>query len=87
MNKKHRATLKAIFDRPDNKNIRWDDFVGMLVELGADVTEKGGSMVGVRLNGRYAVFHRPHPGNLVYLSLLKHIRRYLLECGIDPQEY
>ena len=87
MNKKHRAALQAIFVRPDNKNIRWDDYVGMLVELGAEVTVKGGSMVGVRLNGHYAVFHRPHPGNLFYLSLLKHIRRYLLECGIDPQEY
>ena len=87
VNKKHRAILKAIFDRPDNKNIRWDDFIGALVELGADVTERGGSMVGVRLHGRYAVFHRPHPGNLIYLSLLKSIRRYLLECGIDPQEY
>ena len=87
MNKRQRATLQAILERPDNKNIRWDDFVGLLVGLGADVTEKGGSMAGVRLNGRYAVFHRPHPGNLIYRSLLKSIRRYLVECGIDPQEY
>jgi hypothetical protein len=87
VNKKHRATLKSIFDRPDKKNIRWDDFVGLLVGLGADVAEKGGSMPGVRLNGRYAVFHRPHPGNHICLSVLKRIRRYFLECGIDPQEY
>jgi hypothetical protein len=86
VNKRQRATLKAIFDRPDNKNIRWDDFIKMLLGLGAEVTEKGGSMVGVRLNGHYAVFHRPHPENLIYLSLLKSIRRYLLGCGVDPQE-
>ena len=43
-------------------------------------------MVGVRLNDRYAVFHRPHPGNIIYLTMLKRIRRYLLECGIRPEE-
>jgi len=86
VNKKHRATLQAIFARPDRKDFRWEDFVALLVGLGADITEKGGSMVGVRLNDRYAVFHRPHPGNVVYLSMLKRIRRYLLECGIRPEE-
>ena len=86
MNKKHRATLEAVFSRPDRKDIRWDDFVGLLTILGADVTEKGGSMVGFRLNGRYSVFHRPHPGNLIYPSTLKYIRKYLLECGVRLEE-
>ncbi|MFZ5910499.1 MAG: type II toxin-antitoxin system HicA family toxin [Chloroflexota bacterium] len=86
MNKKHRAILEAIFARPDQKNIRWDDFIALLSGLGADMTEKGGSMVGARLNDRYAVFHRPHPGNVIYLTMLKRIRRYLLECGIRPEE-
>ena len=85
MNKKHRATLEAIFARPDRKDIRWDDFVALLFGLGADVTEKGGSIIGVRLNDCYAVFHRPHPGNVIYLSILKRIRRYFLECGIRPE--
>ena len=65
VNRKHRQTLSALFARPDKKDIRWDDFIGLLMELGADVSEKGGSMVGLRLNGRYAVFHRPHPGNFI----------------------
>ena len=86
MNKKHHATLEAIFARPDRKDIRWDDFVGLLSILGADVTEKGGSMVGVRLNGRYSVFHRPHPGNLIYPSMLKYIRKYFFECGVNLEE-
>jgi hypothetical protein len=38
------------------------------------------------LNGRYAVFHRPHPGNMIYLSMLKRVRRCLVECGISPEE-
>jgi hypothetical protein len=85
VNKRHRQTLEFIFARPDLKNIRWDDFIGMLEALGADVTERGGSMYGIRLNGRYAVFHRPHPGNVIYTSMLKRVRRYLTECGISSE--
>lgn len=83
MQKKHRQTLESIFARPDRKNIHWDDFVGLLKGSGADVTERGGSMFGIRLNGHYAVFHRPHPDNVIYLSMLKRIRRYLVECDIS----
>ena len=82
MRGRHRETLQGIFSKPDRKNIKWDDFVGLLIELDADVTKKGGSMVGVRLKSRYAVFHRPHPGNEIYPTDLKRIRRFLLETGI-----
>ena len=83
VNKKHRQTLESILARPDRKDIHWDDFVSLLKALGADITERGGSILGIRLNGRYAVFHRPHPGNEIYLSMLKRIRRYLAECDIS----
>lgn len=82
MHKRHRKTLDDIFQKPDRKDIQWDDFVVLLLVLGADITEKGGSMVGVRLLGHYAVFHRPHPGNEIYPSDLKRIRRFLTEAGI-----
>lgn len=36
MNLKHRQTLTALFARPDKNDIRWDDFIGLLIELGAD---------------------------------------------------
>jgi len=83
VNKRRQKTLKAIFTKPDRKNIPWDDFISLLQALGADFTEKGGSMLGVRLNGKYAVFHLPHPGREIYPSDLKRIRRYLREAGIN----
>jgi hypothetical protein len=73
--------MDAIFQKPDRKDIQWDDFTTLLSALGADISPKGGSMVGIRLNGRYAVFHRPHPGNEIYPSDLKRIRRFLVEAG------
>jgi hypothetical protein len=86
VNRKHRQTLSAIFAHPDKKDIRWDDFISLLVELGAEISEKGGSMVGLRLNGRSAVFHRPHPDNLIYPTMLKRIRRFFDECGIKENQ-
>jgi len=78
----HRKTLDAIFSKPDRKNIRWDDFVSLLIALDAKLTEKGGSILGVRLNNSYAVFHKPHPGKEIYPTDLKRIRRFIREAGV-----
>ena len=84
--KRHQKTLDDIFAMPDRKDIKWDDFITLLMALGAEVSEKGGSMAGVRLNGRYAVFHRPHPGNEIYPTDLKRMRRFILETGIRVED-
>ena len=85
MQRRHQKTLDEIFQKPDRKDILWSEFLNLLRALGADITEKGGSMVGIRLNGRYAVFHKPHPGNEIYPSDLKRIRRFLVESGAVEQ--
>lgn len=85
MQRRHQKTLDEIFQKPDRKDILWSDFITLLRTLDADITEKGGSMVGIRLNGRYAVFHKPHPGNQIYPSDLKRIRRFPIESEIVKQ--
>jgi hypothetical protein len=84
--KRPQKTLDDIFARPDHRDIKWDDFITLLMTLGAEVSEKGGSMVGVRLNGRYAVFHRPHPGSEIYPTDLERMRRFILETGIKVED-
>lgn len=86
MHKRHQRILDSIFQKPDRRDIQWNDFVTLMSALGADIVERGGSMVGVRLNGRYAVFHKPHPGNEIYRSDLKRIRRFLNEAGVTQDE-
>ena len=49
--------MDALFQKPDRRDIQWDDFMTLVAALGAEVTAKGGSMVGLRLNGRHAAFH------------------------------
>lgn len=86
MSKKDIRTFEMILDKPDRHDVAWDDFTALIEYLGAKIRFQSGSAMGVRLNGRYAVFHRPHPGHTIYPSDLKRIRRFLTEAGIDKVE-
>ncbi len=86
MNNKNKKILEKIFDKPDRNDIEWEDFINMLLSLGATIRQQGGSAHGIKLNGEYAVFHRPHPEHTIYKSDLKRIRRFLLNAGVDKVE-
>lgn len=48
MKRKHAKTLALIFHRPVSGNVRFDDVLSLLVELGAIIeTSREGSRVGV----------------------------------------
>ena len=83
MSKEHKVTYQLIFTKPVPKNLLWDDFMSMLQHIGAEINTKSGSAVGVKLNGVYAVFHRPHPQKTIYQSDIKRICRFLLNAGIS----
>jgi hypothetical protein len=57
MGKKHSQTYEEIIEKPDRHDVSWDDFLALLVFLGAKIRNQSGSAIGVRLNGIYAVFH------------------------------
>lgn len=84
MTRKHRKTLAAIFAEPVRANIAWDDAVSLFQTLGTVITSGGGSMFGFDLNGRSAVFHRPHPGRELSRSLVRRFRRFLEGAGGQP---
>ena len=41
--------------------IVWKEIEALLTAVGAEITEGHGSRIRIALNGRRAVFHRPHP--------------------------
>lgn len=84
MKKKHRATLEQIFARPVSGTIRWSDIEALLVALGADVSEREGSRIGVFLFGQVRVFHRPHPIPETDKGAVASIRKWLEENGVTP---
>ena len=84
MNRRHERTLASIFGHPTSSNILWRDVEALLVALGAEVTERRGSRVGVRLFGDRRVFHRPHPGPDTDKGAVASIREWLRRNGVEP---
>ncbi len=84
MNKKHRATLQAIFKVPVQSNVKWSDIEVLFKNLDAEISEGSGSRVHVVLNGVKAVFHRPHPRKETDKGALVAVRLFLKNAGIQP---
>lgn len=84
MKHKHQKTLELIFARPISGNINWADIEALFVELGAELSEREGSRVGVRLFGERRVFHRPHPSPNTDKGAVASIRKWLKENGVEP---
>jgi hypothetical protein len=81
---KHRKTLEAIFEKPERANIAWRDIEALFAALDADVSEGSGSRIRVALNNVRAVFHRPHPRKEAGKAMVKSVRRFLEEAGVQP---
>ena len=84
MQKRHQATLAAIFARPTRGTVRWTDIEALFVALGAEISEREGSRIGVVLFGEVRVFHRPHPSPETDKGAIKSIRKWLDENGVIP---
>ena len=84
MKRKHRQTLELLFAKPTSSNIKWHDIEALLVSLGAEVSEREGSRIGVRLFGERRVFHRPHPSPDTDKGAVVAIRKWLEQNGVTP---
>jgi hypothetical protein len=86
MNNKQTRTLKSIFSDPVPSNIPWRDIEQVILALGGEISEGKGSRVKVKLNGVYAVFHRPHPEKVTDKGAVKSARMFLLNAGVVVEE-
>lgn len=84
MKRKHQTTLAQIFARPVSGTIRWSDIEALFIALGAEVSEREGSRVGVFLFGEIRVFHRPHPTPDTDKGAVASIRKWLESHGVRP---
>lgn len=84
MKRKHQKTLELIFARPVSANIKWRDIEALLIELGAEISEREGSRIGVRLFNERRVFHRPHPSPNTDKGAVASIRQWLKENEVTP---
>ncbi len=84
MKKKHQKILERIFARPVSGNIKWKDIEALFLELGAEISEREGARVGVKLFGEIQVFHRPHPSPDTDKGAIASIRKWLERNGVKP---
>ena len=84
MQKRHRSTLEAIFARPVSGTIRWSDIEALFIAMGAEVSERAGSRVGVFLFGEVRVFHRLHPSPTTDKGAVASIRKWFESHGVKP---
>ncbi len=84
MKRKHQKTLKLIFTRPVSGNIKWGDIESLFKAMGANISEREGSRVGVKLFGEIQVFHRPHPSPDTDKGAVSSIRKWLEKNGVQP---
>ena len=64
--------------------IPWRDIQALFIGLGAEVSERQGSRVGVRLFGDRRVFHRPHLSPDTDKGAVASIRDWLRHNGVEP---
>jgi HicA toxin of bacterial toxin-antitoxin, len=84
MNRKHRATLAAVFAKPTSGTIVWADIESLFVAVGCRVMEGDGSRVRFEKNGFVASFHRPHPAKEAKHYQVRDARDYLAKIGEIP---
>lgn len=84
MKAKHSRTLDLIFKRPVSGNISWSDIEALFKALGAEITEREGSRIGVFLFDEIRVFHRPHPSPKTDKGAVASIRDWLKVNGVKP---
>lgn len=86
LNRRHRKTLRLIFEDPRRADVEWRQVMALLDALGARISQGRGSRVRVILNGVRAVFHRPHPRKEMDKGSLGSMERFLTSPGIEPEE-
>ena len=84
MHRKHRRTLELIFSRPVSGSIKWRDIEALFIALGAEVTEREVSRIGIKLFADRRVFHRPHPSPDTDKAAVESVRKWLETNGVKP---
>jgi len=82
--RRHQRILDAIYAEPTRANLAWQDIESLMVALGAELSEGRGSRLRVALHGVRAVFHRPHPAREASKAMVRSVRRFLSEAGVEP---
>lgn len=83
MNHKHRKVLHALFAHPVSANISARAVDSIFKEMGADIEQRHGGRLGVRLNGHFAEFS--HHDHSLSPDQVRQVKKFIEDAGIDPE--
>ncbi len=87
MNRKHKATVRAIFERPTKANIKFSDIEKLFIALDGVLYEGKGSAIRISFPaGIKYDQHRPHPGKEAKRYQVEDARKILEFLGVEPDE-
>lgn len=88
LSNRHCKTLCALFAEPTRSDVAWDDFIALCRALGAEFPKPGhtgGSRRRIKLRGRRAVLHAPHPQPVMKQGSVESARAFLESAGVTPE--
>lgn len=77
MKRRHTKTLTAMLDKRTRGNLKWREVESMFRALGAEIHERRGSSVIIKLNEEVETVHRPHPRPECGRGLIRRMRAFL----------
>ena len=88
LSRRHCRTLLAVFAKPTRADVSWSAAEALVTALGGSVETGGrtsGSRRRLRLRGRRAVLHAPHPGDVMAKGSVESLRAFLVAAGVTPK--
>jgi hypothetical protein len=82
MNNAQQKTLSRIQEKPTRGDIRWDELRSLLMALGAEIYQGGGSRVQFVLRSKVLRIHQPHPKKELKKYPVEAVRDFLVNTGI-----
>lgn len=83
LSRKHRLTLKSIFEAPTKASIRFADIEKLFTALGGRVGEVKGSQISLELSDNEIFLHRPEPGKEAMKYQAEAVREILSAAGVE----
>ncbi|MDZ7699774.1 MAG: type II toxin-antitoxin system HicA family toxin [Deltaproteobacteria bacterium] len=85
LNKRQRKTIEKIYEKPTRADIAWTDILTLFRACGAQMVQREGSRVCIKLGSQRAVFHAPHPHKETVKGAIEDLREFLKNAGIFPE--
>lgn len=85
LNKRQRKAIEKIYEKPTRADIAWTDILALFRACEAQIEQREGSRMCLKLGGQRAVFHVPHPHKETVKGAIEDIREFLKNAGIFPE--